>query len=231
MKDMLGDRMKRYESVYKQKLIPKLYTIVRIDGKNFHRFTKRFKKPIDEDFLSLMNRTAMYITKNTQNAKFGYTQSDEISLLLTDWDNINTEMYFAGNIQKITSVISSMTTAFFSSIYAKTYNDFDFPSFDCRVFQLPSRVEVYNYFLWRQKDCHRNFINSLAQYHIGKKEIKGWKQPKLITELEKRGVVVESVYSRGVLCFQDGLDTIWKNLEKFQYEKGTLHELTPYPFN
>src|SRR5699024_4096021 len=107
-----GDRMKKsYENRTKQFLPRRTNTIVRLDGKAFHSYCKGLNKPFDEGLIEDMQQTTVYLCKNIQGCKAGYTQSDEITLLLTDYDKLKTEAFFNGNIQKITSVIASMATA------------------------------------------------------------------------------------------------------------------------
>lgn len=177
----LGDRMKRYEGIFRSKLIPRSYTIIRLDGKAFHTFTKGLVKPFDKKLLTSLEDSTKYLFENIDGAKLAYHQSDEISLVLTDFDNLGTQGWFDGNVQKITSISSSMLTAVFNSVY-KYPND-NYPKlamFDSRVFQLPTLTEVYNYFLWRQRDGIRNSIQASAQSVYSHKELMN----KNITEQE-----------------------------------------------
>ena len=173
MEDFLENRMKKFEKCFSgQYLIPRMPVIIRLDGKAFHTFTKHLKKPYDEDLMNAFKYTMLDLCGEVQNCKLAYTQSDEISLLLTDYETFETEQWFGGNIQKIVSVTASMCTRFFSK-YSVTYrrdvNMID-AFFDCRVFSLP-KEEVCNYFIWRQKDCERNSINSLGQKYFSHKEL------------------------------------------------------------
>ena len=114
-KDSLGDRMKRfYENITKYFLPRRTYTIIRIDGKAFHSLTQNFDKPFDYTFINQMDETAKYLCKNIQGAKFAFVQSDEISILMTDFDKINTSAWFDGNVQKIASISASMATSKFN---------------------------------------------------------------------------------------------------------------------
>ena len=112
--DALGERMKKYEYVTRDHLLPRSAVIVRIDGCHFHSFTKGFQKPEDPILTEAMRLTAKYLCKNVQNCKLSYQQSDEISLLLTDYDNLNTCAWFDNNIQKIASVTASIATMAFN---------------------------------------------------------------------------------------------------------------------
>ena len=118
-KDSLATRMKDYESISKNFLIRKRPVIVRLDGKSFHTFTRGFKKPFDEVIISTMQETMRYLCKNIQGCVLGYTQSDEITLILCDYQKPNTDAWFGYSVQKITSVAASLATFAFN----KTFND------------------------------------------------------------------------------------------------------------
>lgn len=120
-KDSLGDRMKRYEKVTKSKLIPRSYAVIRIDGKAFHTYTKGFDKPWDRMVTDAMEETMRYLCSNIQGVKYGYYQSDEISLVLTDFDNHETSAWFDNDIQKIVSVSASLATAKFNMTMLQNY--------------------------------------------------------------------------------------------------------------
>ncbi len=125
-KDALGDRMKSYyENRAKTYLTRRSPVVIRIDGRAFHSFTKNFKKPYDEVFHKAMNSTLQYLCKNIQGCKFGYTQSDEISLLLTDYDTLTTDAFFDYNVQKVCSIAASMTTLAFNKFFAEEVNTWD----------------------------------------------------------------------------------------------------------
>lgn len=187
MKDSLGDRMKSYYEDRTRYYLPRrTYTIIRVDGKAFHTYTLGLERPFDMGLVEDMDTTAMYLCNNIQGAKFAFVQSDEISILLTDFDNINTAAWFDGNIQKMVSIASSLATSEFNKLrYIRQFNNLDVDinecgetalymtigglfetktaAFDARVFTIPSKPEVGNYFLWRQQDATRNSISSVAQ--------------------------------------------------------------------
>lgn len=184
MHDKLSTRMKEfYESRTKQFLPRRTYTIIRIDGKAFHTYTRDLKKPFDIDFIDAMNITAQILCHQIQGAKLAYVQSDEISILLTDFDRLHTHAWFDGNVQKICSVSASIATAAFNQVrLAQQYFNHDKGSdaflqnlahFDSRVFTIPSETEVYNYFLWRFQDCVRNSVSSAAQAEFSHKQLHG----------------------------------------------------------
>lgn len=174
MNDSLGDRMKNnYEFVTRSYLPRRTYTICRIDGKSFHSWTKGLKKPFDRNLISVMANTTKYLCENIQGVQCGYTQSDEISLLLTDFEDIHTESWFTSNIQKMVSVSASMATAYFNDAWTITGIDKPLAFFDSRVFTIPDPVEVENYFIYRNNDCSRNSINCAAQSKFSHKELQG----------------------------------------------------------
>ena len=188
MKDELGKRMKTfYENRTRWFLPRRTYTIIRIDGKAFHTYTKGLERPFDKDFVDDMNETAKYLCKNIQGAKLAYVQSDEISILVTDFDKLGTDAWFDGNVQKIVSVSASYATAKFNYLRTKRFAEIsgfadevwiDFSkcklaTFDSRTYTIPSATEVGNYFVWRQKDCVRNSISSVAQTYFSTKELFG----------------------------------------------------------
>lgn len=206
MADSLGDRMKRYESVPKLFLMRRTPVIIRIDGKAFHTWTRWCEKPFDNVLAMMMADTLEYLIENIQGAVFGFTQSDEISILLRDYDTLETDMWFDGNIQKIVSVSASLATAKFNKIRPK-----DIPKlahFDSRTFNLP-REEVCNYFLWRQNDILRNSIQSLGQYHLGHKPIQGLNNTEVTKLLENKGIYLHDVpqhFRYGTAASKDGID-------------------------
>jgi tRNA(His) 5'-end guanylyltransferase len=167
MKDNLGDRMKEYYESRTKSLLPRrTYTVIRIDGKAFHTYTRKLKKPFDDELINNMDETAKYLCENIQGAKFAFVQSDEISILLTDFDKLQTTAWFDGNVQKITSISASLATAKFNELRPNKI-----ALFDSRVFTIPSNIEVENYFIWRQQDTVRNSISSVAQSLYSSKEL------------------------------------------------------------
>ena len=203
MKDSLGDRMKGfYEDRYRIYLTRRMPVIIRIDGNAFHTFTRGLDRPFDKELMSIMQKTCLSLCQNIQGCVGGYVQSDEISLLLVDYNTIITDAWFDYNLQKITSLAAARATMTFNglvgdlvthckelaeaydkSIYYETadkywqkYNLWDIKQnramFDARAFNLP-KEEVCNYFIWRQQDATRNSINMVAQSLYSHKELQG----------------------------------------------------------
>ncbi len=186
-KDALGDRMKRYENVTRFTLPRRTYTIMRVDGRAFHSWTKGLDKPYDLNFMRCMDRAALALCEQIAGAQFAYVQSDEISVLVVDFLDINTEPWFDGSIQKFTSVGSSIATMAFNRM---VMNMMEHPTsssgllrkiggkepnavFDARVFTIPDLIEVENYFVWRQQDAERNSVMMLARAYASHKQLAG----------------------------------------------------------
>ena len=166
-KDSLGDRMKEfYENRTRNFLPRRTYTIIRVDGKAFHSYTRGLVRPFDEKLVNDMDETACYMCKNIQGAKFAFVQSDEISILLTDFEGLTTDAWFDGNIQKMASISASLATAKFNELRPNKI-----ALFDSRVFTIPSDIEIENYFIWRQQDTTRNSISSVAQSMFSHREL------------------------------------------------------------
>lgn len=173
-KDSIGDRMKEnYERRAIAFLPRRAYTIIRVDGKAFHTFTRGMAEPFDDLLMTAMNMTAEYLCKNIIGAKFAFVQSDEISILLTDFDTLDTQAWFDNNLQKMVSVSASMATRAFNEYRQALMTTTRWAEFDSRVFQIPCRTEVANYFIWRQQDATRNSIFSAAQTLYSHNELHG----------------------------------------------------------
>lgn len=176
MKDDLGERMKEYyERRTQTHLLRRSYTLIRLDGKAFHTYTRGFERPFDLKLMRIMDQTATKLCELIQGAKMAFVQSDEISILLTDFDTEQTDAWFDGNVQKITSVSASIATAAFNN---GMYLDEEIMAsmekvayFDSRVFTLPNLNEVTNYFIWRQQDATRNSIQMGAQSVYSQKQL------------------------------------------------------------
>jgi len=182
-KDSLGDRMKGYEDAYRLYLTKRMPLIIRVDGKAFHTFTRGLDRPFDVDFIDAMLFTASQLCEEIQGVKLAYWQSDEISLLITDYDTLTTQAPFSKNLQKLVSISASIATRGFNSKILAIDDRrelIDLPlkfnkglgCFDSRAFVLP-KEEVCNYFLWRMQDATRNSINSVGQAHFSPKQLHG----------------------------------------------------------
>ena len=208
--DELGTRIKsNYEDRTRFTLPRRSHTIIRIDGKAFHTYTRGLTRPFDDGFMEDMDATAIYLCQHIQNAKFAYVQSDEISILMTDYDKITTDAWFDNNVQKMASVSASMATVAFNHarmqrvIVALTMK---WGMFDSRVFQIPEWTEVENYFIWRQQDCVRNSISSVAQSLYSHKELNGKNTTEMQEMIFQKGTNWNDYaprYKRGRIIIKD----------------------------
>lgn len=197
-KTTLGDRMKNnYENVNRFYLTRRMPIVIRTDMKAGHTFTKGMKKPFDDIFVKTMQDTMKYLCENIQGCVLGYTQSDEISLVLVDYAELTTDAWFGNNLQKMCSVSASMATLAFNKAFTRNISkqskrfytecleekDASYietleiamnkgAMFDSRVFTIP-KEEVCNYMLWRQQDATRNSILSVGQANFSHKDLHG----------------------------------------------------------
>ena len=190
----LAVRMKTYyEKIPQTKLIRRTPVAIRIDGKAFHSYTRGFQKPFDKVLIKSMQDTMKYLCENIQGCVFGYTQSDEITLILIDYQNLNSSAWFDYKAQKLCSISASMATMAFNKFFDKNYleniaNRYywseEIPDyilaedrarkkgamFDSRCFNIP-KEEVTNLIYWRQLDAIRNSIQMVGQANFPYKEL------------------------------------------------------------
>jgi len=184
-KTALGDRMKRYEAVTRLVLPRRTYTIIRVDGRAFHSVLRKAAKPFDGYVAHAMVNTAEDLCKDIQGARFAYTQSDEISILVTDFESTHTEAWFGGVLQKMVSISAAMAT----SSFGEYYNTSETALFDSRVFTIPDPSEVANYFLWRQRDAVKNSISMAAQANFPHKSLQNLNGDQLQEKLfQEKGI-------------------------------------------
>ena len=216
--DELGIRMKTYyEQIPKTKLMRRTPVAIRIDGKAFHTFTKGFKKPFDEVLIKSMQETMKYLCENIQGCVLGYHQSDEITLILVDYKNLNSDAWFDYEVQKMCSIAASMATMAFNKFF---YNNIPVDSeymgryytaiekgamFDARVFNIP-KEEVTNLLYWRQLDAVRNSIQMVGQANFSHKELHGKScnmiQNMLLTEKDINWNDFPTHQKRGSCCIK-----------------------------
>jgi tRNA(His) guanylyltransferase len=187
--DKLGDRMKMYEGIAtERKLIPLLPIMVRLDGRSFSKFTKGMKKPYDETMVKMMGETTKFLIEET-NANLGYTQSDEISLVIFS-DSTKSQTFFNGKIFKLVSTLAALTSVKFYeqvSIYMPEKAKM-FPTFDCRVWNVPNLDEAANTILWRENDATKNSIFSAAHCHFSRSELHGKNRNQMQELLFQKGI-------------------------------------------
>lgn len=245
MKDALGDRMKHnYEEVSKTRLTRRTPVIIRLDGKAFHTFTRGFEKPFDMIMVKTMQDTMKYLCENIQGCVLGYTQSDEITLVLQDYRELTTDAWFDYEVQKMCSISASMATLMFNKFYIdnvadmsisethfkKYANKFYKALFDARCFNVP-KEEVCNCLLWRQYDAERNSILTLAQSQYSQKELQGLNVKLVKTKLEEeKGIVwgnLPTTLKRGSCCIVNDLGKwqIDNDIPKFNEDREYIDSL------
>ena len=191
----LAKRMKGYEERNRYYLQRRMPVILRLDMRAGHSFTKGFERPFDEVFIKSMQETAKYLCENIQNCKLSYQQSDEITLLLVDYDKLNTDCFFDYRVDKLCSIAASMATMAFNKVFVKEVKKYSFElsmgihtdeerklldiydkaidkgaMFDARCFNIP-KEEVTNLVYWRQLDASRNSIQMVGQANFSHKEL------------------------------------------------------------
>lgn len=164
----LGERMKTYyEGCYKISLTRRTPVILRLDGRAFHSLTRdACDRPFDNHFHESLLSAACRVLEDAQGAKCAYIQSDEISILLCDFDRLTTQAWFGNDLQKLVSVTAGQCSSVFSDEFGYRAH------FDCRAFNLPE-AEVNNYFVWRQQDWLRNSVTMLASKFFSHSELEG----------------------------------------------------------
>ena len=230
--DALGTRMKEnYENISKTKLLRRTPVAIRIDGKAFHTFTRGFKKPFDDILIQSMEETMLYLCKNIQGCVLGYHQSDEITLILTDYKRFNSDAWFDYEVQKLCSIAASMATMRFAQVFNQKVYDFvsdkaslgideektyssalynaaiNGAMFDARCFNIP-REEVTNLIYWRQLDAMRNSVQMVGQANFSHKQLDKKNQETIKKMLkEEKGIDWErdfaTCYKRGTCCIRD----------------------------
>lgn len=242
--DDLGVRMKTfYEQIPKTKLMRRCPVALRIDGKAFHTFTRGFQKPFDEVLIKSMQETMKYLCENIQGCVLGYTQSDEITLILVDYKKLTSSAWFDYEVQKICSIAASIATMAFNKAFRKNVNDWWFTPFsgvikefqeretlyktyknaiekgamfDCRCFNI-SKEEVTNLVYWRQLDATRNSIQVVGQVNFSHKEL----QNKSCNEIQDMLMTQKGVNWNDLPIYQKRGSCCVKENHFIENEKGT----------
>lgn len=184
----LKQRMTELRGSTDYRLPLKSYAMVMIDGHCFSRLIKnKYEKPFDDKFINMMNEVARYVCRYVEGCKFAYVQSDEITFVLTDFDNETTCAFFGNRLTKILSIIPSMATAKFNQLVIanlcdtpcsnadlkQMILDLKLAEFDCKAWSVNNLNDVYSYYLWRQIDCIRNSKQQTAQTWLSHKQLEG----------------------------------------------------------
>lgn len=187
----IGDRMKEYEAIYSMRAMPNCPIMVRIDGKSFHNFTSNLAKPYDANLMTAMDELTKELI-SFSGAVLGYTQSDEITLVLAKKSR-EYEPFFNGRVQKLSSVLASFATATFPKYFQ---NEGKVALFDCRVFSVPTLSEATNCLLWREMDATRNSVQMAARSVYSHKECENKNAPQLQEMLFAKGINFNDYPSR-----------------------------------
>ena len=168
----IGDRHKTYEFAYDHTIIRRVPIIIRVDGRSFSKVTRRIRRPYCEKMMNLMSLTMLETIKLMDGAVFGYQQSDEITFVLKNDQELDTEPWFGNRIQKIVGVTASTVTYFFNEILSEMEDPPELigqTTFDARVFAVPDYSEAVNNLVFRQQDCSRNSLTAAAYAEFGQK--------------------------------------------------------------
>lgn len=190
MFDDMGTLYKNYEQEWELSLPTQVPVILRVDGRAFHTYTRGFKKPFDLGLHGAMVKVAEALCHDIQNARFAYTQSDEISVLIYE-KTPESQPWFGNRIQKMCSIAGSIASAVFNEAIAeitiggKPARDKAY--FDARVLSVPVD-EVQGYFVWRQVDAIRNSTSGLAQANFSAKELHGKNRSSMLQMLADKGI-------------------------------------------
>ncbi len=214
----LDKKMRVYEQSLDQCITPMTYMIARLDGRGFTKLTKEkcnYKAPFDERFRDSMIKTVEYLMDCGFRVVYGFTESDEISLLFHKDENA-----FARKVRKYNSTLAGEASAVFSLDIGKI------ATFDCRIIPLPNIELVIDYFLWRQEDAHRNSLNAHC-YWLLRKQGKSKKEATDILEGQSVAFKNELLFASGINYdklpnWQKRGIGIWKE----EYEKEGINPIT-----
>ena len=220
--DDLDTKMRRYEQSIDQHVLSDMYLVARLDGRSFSRLTKEicdFEAPFDERFRDMMVNTVKALMDCGFRVVYGFTESDEISLLFhTDEDT------FGRKVRKFNSILAGTASAAFSLQLGQV------AALDCRLVPLPNLDRVQDYFLWRQEDAHRNALNAHC-YWMLRKEGKSVKDATEILEGKSVSFKNELLFSRGInfdklpSWQKRGIGVYWGDVEKTGYNPITKQEV------
>lgn len=219
--DDLDKKMRVYEQSIDQSILPDMFMVARLDGRSFSRLTKEicdFKAPFDERFRDMMVNTVKALMDCGFRVVYGFTESDEISLLFHKDENT-----FGRKVRKFNSILAGIASATFSMQLGQV------AALDCRMIPLPNIEKVQDYFLWRQEDAHRNALNAHC-YWLLRKE--GLDANQATAELEGKSVSYknELLFSRGInfdklpSWQKRGIGVYWADIEKTGFNPITKAE-------
>lgn len=221
--DDLDVKMRVYETIHDICVMPEMYMVARIDGRSFTRLTKdvhKFKAPFDETFRDYMIETVKHLMNCGFDVMYGFTESDEISLLF-DFH----EMAFSRKHRKYNSILAGEASAKFSTLLVSV------ASFDCRLCELPNKALVVDYFRWRNEDAHRNALNAHCYWRLRQDNLS---KSEATRRIEKLSVADknELLFNYGI-NFNDlpawqkrGIGVYWQEVEKEGFNLKTKEKVT-----
>ncbi len=219
--DELDKKMRIYEQSIDQHILPELYLVARLDGRSFSRLTKEicdFEAPFDVRFRDMMVNTVKALMDCGFRVVYGYTESDEISLLFHPEENA-----FGRKVRKYNSILAGQASAAFSLQLGQAV------AMDCRLVPLPNLEKVRDYFLWRQEDAHRNSLNAHCYWMLRKEGL----DPRAATQmLDGKSIAYknELLFSRGInfdklpSWQKRGIGVYWSDIEKIGFNPITKEE-------
>ena len=199
-KDPLGDRIKRqYEHRCRHYLPRRSYIVIRVDGRAFHTFTRHCQRPFDLELIADMDAVAIALCEQIMGAQFAFVQSDEVSVLVTDFQSNQTEAWFDNSQSKMESLSASLAAVAFNrsrltrQVKQRGVEAMEagtaWAAFDSRAFLVPDVNEAANVFIWRQQDATRNSIQMVAQAHFNQRELEGVSADQMQEKLwQERGI-------------------------------------------
>ena len=220
--DDLDKKMRVYERSIDQIVVPDIYLVARLDGRNFTRLTKevcQFEAPFDVRFRDMMVQTVKHLMDCGFRVIYGFTESDEISLLFH-----KDEETFGRKVRKYNSVLAGEASAVLSL-------QMGLPAvMDCRIIPLPNAARVQDYFLWRQEDAHRNALNAHCYWMLRKE---GVGAQEATAQLEGKSISYknELLFSRGInfdklpAWQKRGIGVFWADVEKVGFNPITKKEV------
>lgn len=219
--DDFDKKMRVYEQSIDQSVLSDMFLVARLDGRSFSRLTKEicsFEAPFDERFRDMMVNTVKALMDCGFRVVYGFTESDEISLLFHKEENT-----FGRKVRKFNSILAGIASATFSMQLGQV------AALDCRIVPLPSIERVQDYFLWRQEDAHRNALNAHCYWMLRKE---GMGADRATAELEGKSISYknELLFSRGInfdklpSWQKRGVGVYWADVEKTGFNPKTQSE-------
>lgn len=252
----LDNRQKRHEHITRTYLPRRTNLMIRTDGRAFSSYTRNCVRPFDIDLMAAMDQTMLALCREIQGAKLGLVQSDEVTIWATDYDELTTEPWFAGNLQKVVSVSAGVATAAFNQVrlqqlavqmaagrhespslitpHLSVYQIGNQPQahFDSRAWTISELAEVANCLLWRAQDCAKNSLQMLARHHYSHAALEGKSGPEMHDLLHAKGVNWNDLpagQKRGRIAVRG--ESGWELREAedytFAYWSGLVNQLAP----